>query len=527
MRGRTARVAIALAAVVGLAFTVPTGGSAQAFGFESEIVKVRADDGVELEALVLEPWGRGPHPLAVFASPWTMDWTQNVLPAVTLANKGYTVVSYVTRGFMNSGGEVGVAGPRDVRDFSEVIDWGLANTDSDPARIGAYGLSYGAGISLIAAAKDSRIKAVAALSGWYDLPASFARDKVRSLSAGKLLHSTGKEKGRLSAESDLRLSQVFQPDLPDADYQALHEWALARSPKTYLDGLNANKPAILIEQAWGETAFPPGPMLDFYNAYQGPKRVEFRPGDHAGPEIPALMGLPNGVLDPVYRWFDAFVGGADTSIVGEPNLRYKPRPVGRPFEKYSSSADAFGTPRRLHLTEDALAVPADVPTWARTIATDVDSSVSGGEAMLTQTLNTLLLEPSPFPVGAINREVAGVWTGEQAKTRTKIRGASKLHLPYTPSTAQGTLIAYILDVDVFNNARLVGYAPHTWAGATAGQPRTADFTFQPTAYDVEPGRRLAVVVDGKDTLFVDANKPGSAVTLGNTSAQPWIDIPIR
>ncbi|MCG8915978.1 hypothetical protein L6E12_09270 [Actinokineospora sp. PR83] len=528
MRGRLVRVAVAALAVLGLAFAVPTGGPASALGFDAKLQVIPVEGGVSLEALVLRPWGSGPHPLVVFISPWSMDWTQNTLPAVTLANKGYTVVSYVTRGFKNSGGEVGVASPTDVRDTSTVIDWSLANTASDATRIGVYGLSYGAGMGILAAAKDDRIKAVTALSGWYDLPASFARDGVRSASAGKLLHDSGRAGGRLSAETDLRLRQVVDPALSDADYADLVAWAEVRSPKTYLAELNANKPAILIEQAWGETAFPPGPMLDFYNAYRGPKRVEFRPGDHATPEIPALMGLPTGVLDPVYRWLDAYVAGTDRSITTEPDLQYTPRPVARGTERYTDTTSAFGTPKRYRLTENALTTStATGPAWSRSIATDTDSAVSGGQAMVTGTLQTFLLEPSPIDVSALDRAVAAVWSAEPTWTATtRIRGAAALHLPYTPSAARGTLVAYLLDIDHLGKARIIGYAPHAWANAAPGRPRAADFAFQPTAYDLDPGHRLSVVVDGKDTLFVDANQPGSGVTL-TSAGGAHLDLPVK
>ena len=68
-----------------------------------------------------------------------------------------------------------------------VIDWILANTSADPARIGSAGVSYGAGISLIASAFDPRIRAVAAMSGWTDLVDSLYGDQTRRPQAVELL----------------------------------------------------------------------------------------------------------------------------------------------------------------------------------------------------------------------------------------------------------------------------------------------------------------------------------------------------
>jgi dipeptidyl aminopeptidase/acylaminoacyl peptidase len=63
-----------------------------------------------------------------------------------------------------SGGDIETAGPKDVNDVSDVINWLLANTPSDPAHLGAAGISYGSGLSLLGSAFDSRIRAAAALS---------------------------------------------------------------------------------------------------------------------------------------------------------------------------------------------------------------------------------------------------------------------------------------------------------------------------------------------------------------------------
>lgn len=48
----------------------------------------------------------------------------------------------------------------------------IKNTNADPDRIGSSGISYGGGISLLAAAFDSRIKSVVSMSCWIDLEQS-------------------------------------------------------------------------------------------------------------------------------------------------------------------------------------------------------------------------------------------------------------------------------------------------------------------------------------------------------------------
>jgi predicted acyl esterase len=87
-------------------------------------------------------------------------------------------VSYTTRGFWNAGGVVELASPNDVKDAQHVVDWAIQNTCNDSngnlnRNVGVGGMSYGAGIGLLLAAQDSRIKAVGMLSGWFDLESCF------------------------------------------------------------------------------------------------------------------------------------------------------------------------------------------------------------------------------------------------------------------------------------------------------------------------------------------------------------------
>ncbi|MCX5231330.1 CocE/NonD family hydrolase [Streptomyces sp. NBC_00233] len=73
------------------------------------------------------------------------------------AKGGYVVLAYSQRGLAKSTGEIHVAGQQDVIDATEVVDR-LGRQDGVEAdRIGFFR----AGTSVLAAAKDQRIKAVA------------------------------------------------------------------------------------------------------------------------------------------------------------------------------------------------------------------------------------------------------------------------------------------------------------------------------------------------------------------------------
>ena len=201
--------AATIPALAGTASTAPTTG----FRF----VDITAHDGVVLKANVNESTTPAKHPAIVFVNSWGLNDLEYLAQADKLAAAGYTVLSYTTRGFWTSGGQIDTAGPLDIRDSRTVIDWMLANTTADPARIGSAGISYGAGISLISSAFDSRIQAVAAMSGWTDLVESLYGGNTRRPQAVALLQVAATLLGRPSAE----LSEVLDDYWANRDIESI------------------------------------------------------------------------------------------------------------------------------------------------------------------------------------------------------------------------------------------------------------------------------------------------------------------
>jgi fermentation-respiration switch protein FrsA (DUF1100 family) len=70
-----------------------------------------------------------------------------------------------------SGGEAVTLGALEPADLLSVIDYAARRPDVDAARIGALGLSLGGSVTILAAARDARIRAVVDDSGFSDAPA--------------------------------------------------------------------------------------------------------------------------------------------------------------------------------------------------------------------------------------------------------------------------------------------------------------------------------------------------------------------
>ena len=516
---RTASVgAVSAALLAGTALgTAPAAHAAEAASTPTvRFVDIAGDGGTVLKANVVTPAGAdgsARYPVIVLPTSWAMPQIEYLAQATKLADSGYVVVSYNSRGFWQSGGEIETGGPKDVADASKVIDWALANTPADPAKVGMAGVSYGAGISLLASAHDERIKAVVALSGWADLIESIYSGRTQHRQAAALLGGAGYLTGRPGPELQGILKDFLSSNL--AKEQEMIDWGRKRSPATYLDRINANGAAIMLGNAWGDTIFPPNQYASFYEKLRGPKRLEFRPGDHATAEATGLFGLPNDTWTNAHRWFDRHLKGVDNGIDRERPVQLKSRSTGG-YEGYPDWKSVGANERKI-------ALGGSQRIWA-----NVDSGANGGVVLLSNVLDQFLKTPPIASVPLLPRTFAGVWQSERYATAQQVRGAAKLHTTVTSTKESGTLVAYLYDVGPLGLGKLVSNAPYTFHGKTPGEPFAVDLELFATAYDVPAGHRLALVVDTVDPLYIEHNPTGAQLTFSSPAADPsYVSVPLR
>ncbi|AKF86919.1 acyl esterase [Myxococcus fulvus 124B02] len=488
-----------------------------------KFVDIPVGGGVVLKANYIAPTTPGPHPAVVFISSWGLNDLEYLAQAKALAERGYVALSYTPRGFWASGGGIDTAGPTDIADTSRVLDWLAANTPTNAARIGLSGVSYGAGISLIASGFDSRVRAVAALSGWTDLVESLYGGDTRRPQAVALLDLAARFLGRPSPELRASIDNYFA----NRDIEGIKQWGRVRSASTYVDRINANAPAILIANAYGDSIFAPNQLVAFFNQLTGPKRLELAPGDHAVVEATGLVGLPNPVWTSVTRWLDQHVAGIDTGISNEPPLIL--RTYDGDVEGYSSWAAVSSSTQRLGLGAirllDGTGTLGGAPSTsgARTLWGGVDTTADAGVPLLTNGLQALTGIPPVVWLPGVNRLRAGVWTSPPSSRELALRGTATLRLRITPTTASGTMVAYLYDA-VGGFGGLITHVPLSWHGATPGTPLDLDLVFPATAYDIPAWHSLALVVDTEDPLYFGANTLNATLTVGGPS---WLDLPLR
>lgn len=529
---RPGRARVALVAVLALLASLAFTGSASAAP-TLRFFDITASDGVVLKANAYEPDSShvGPRPAVVLISSWGLNDAEYLAQARWFAEQGYVALSYTTRGFWFSGGSIETAGPKDVADLRSAIDWMLANTRADASRIGAAGISYGSGISLLGAGADSRIRAVAAMSTWTDLVASLFGNQTRHKQAAGLLDLAGTLTGRPSAE----LRSVLDDFYANRNIPGLTAFAQPRSAKNVVSQINANGPAILMANAYGDSLFEPNQLRDLYNQLTVPKRLELRPGDHAIPELSGILGIQNDVWTNVRRWFDRHLRGADNGIQSENPVVLQLRGGSGAYESYPTWSAQSSSSLKLGLSDihwwsgEGDLTSGTQSGWSDGVPGGLGTIADGGAVLLTNGWEALTGNPPYVWMPAVSRIDGNIWQSSYFSSAKRIRGAVKLRLTMKSSkSGQSTIVAYLYDVDALGNADLITHVPFTARGIAANQSIAVDTEFPSTTWDVPAGHRVTLVVDTEDPLYADSQPAFSTVTLSSPSSAPSaITLPLR
>ncbi|MFC0622907.1 CocE/NonD family hydrolase [Kribbella deserti] len=509
----------------------PATARTQAAGFAVQYERIPGWSGTAIGAVVLTPTGQGsgPFPLVVMPSSWGVPNVEYVGQGAKLAKAGFQVISYSSRGFWDSAGGIDIAGPPTIADVSAVIDWADTNTPADTTRVAAVGISYGAGASLLAAARDPRIKAVGALSGWADLIASLNPHDTVNFQAVAALLALGNITGRPGPEM-ASLQKKFVTGQIDAAIAEAKAIAPIRSASTMVDKINANGTAVFLANAFEDSIFPPTQYTDFFTRLTVPKRLHFAHGDHATPEVTGAIGLPNETWDELAGWLRHHLTGAANGADAKPPVQLKSqRGTWRGYPDWAS----VGTPRTSYLTKPAglsrtggLA-GAPVSGWSNRIGAGVPTVADSGIVLVSGALQGLLSIPTGVATPLVDRSFAGVWAGPTYSSKTVVNGSPQVHVTVTPSAADTTLFAYLYDVDALGFGSLMAHKPYGLVDAVPGQPKTIDFRLEATSWEVPAGHRLVLVLDTVDPRYRGLSKVGSSVTFTSPASDPaWFRVPI-
>ncbi|WP_194852767.1 CocE/NonD family hydrolase [Nocardia sp. SYP-A9097] len=531
MRGRLlGGVAAAALIVAGGALWVSPASAVPVPGAQATTLFIPGAGGVMMNAVITAPPDLAAHRNSLVLQPsgWGMPAVGSIGSAYKLASgEGFVSIEYTARGMYLSGGEVDLFGEKDAEDASAIIDWAIANLNIDPERIAIAGGSYGAGMSLIAAAHDPRIKAIVA-----DSPPGDAGEALSP-------NGTPKTGGPVALALAGVATNRFSPELVKYGLDAIvnhNSGAFYAMPNRYLlanaiPNLNANGTAVFLAHDWQDSLLPVGPIYDMFDQLTGPKMLYVVPGDHStGGGAGGVAGLPNSIWDAGIRWLDHYVNGADNGIDGEPAVNIQPANTvsllsdPSAFVHFPSVEAARAAGRELPLSAPSGGVMgADSgESWSQALISAPTTSVAA-VPYVTGSLAQLGLAPA-IPLGTVDRNAAGVWSTAPFANGGVVSGSPHLRITAAPAGPDLTMIGILYDESPDGTGKNISYWPITRHGLTPGAPDVMEWDLAPTYWNLAPGHRLTLTVTTQDPIPFESSTPmGSTVVLSSPSV---VELPV-
>ncbi|MBM4252848.1 MAG: alpha/beta fold hydrolase [Deltaproteobacteria bacterium] len=476
-------------------------------GYTERHHRIAMADGTKLGTSIFTPDPvsfPGKRPAILMGSSWALNEWEYDGPAREFARDGYVVLNFAPRGFGISGGRVGVASGRDIQDISELIDWLVTNTPTDGTKIAMAGVSYGAGLGLLAAAHDERIKAVVALSGWGNLIEALAPNESGRQVAMSLLVGSGTLFGRL----DPQLYQLVDDLKQHRNVDTLRAWARVRSPLTYIDRLNARGVAIMIGNSYQDSLFPPNQVREFYEKLTGPKMLYMDHGIHAVSAVPGMFGMPSEIWFDVHAWFDYHLLGKESEVIKRPPVSFGTdhgREYYAQIPQPSSAESAVFRLKTLNKVvpkETPSSRESHIPSVVIRLIGNIDSAATSGIPLLSDAADAYLRLPVMQAISFINKSHAAIYLSEPMGITTNIRGMPRVTVNLEPHRGPVQLASYLYDVDRNNIGRLITHGIYSRYEPNPSPASVSTDMFM-AAYDVPAGHRIAIAIDTRDPLYVD------------------------
>lgn len=457
---------------------------AAAEGERVEQVTIESFDGTLLAATLFAPADADEDnrvPFVLMTHGWAGSRTSTFTGRVAdLVGAGYGVLTWDSRGFGASGGEVMLNDPSyEGRDVSVLIDWLVANAPvameapKDPV-IGMSGGSYAGGIQLLAAAFDARIDVIAPEITWNDLAHSLAPNDVVKTQWVSLLFGGGAATSCSAGHSVSATPSGCQTSALARYYatvmatngatEEVRDALARRSPATYMDSIEV--PALIV-QGFPDTLFDVDQAVANYEGIKAngaPVKLWLYDGGHAGPGTQS--GLISGV---VIDWFDCHLQTpSDCSRVG-PAVEYYAGGAWRASAAWPPAGDAG--------VATVAGIPplfaAPMPTgnqgqWVVPLETspETDRTLVAGRAVVSFEATATTQTPAVLHAALGVRNAAGAVTRVDAQTQpVRIEGdgvarAYEIELVSVAAAAEPgqTLVLTLTTSDpAYNNARGAGF----------------------------------------------------------------------
>ncbi|MFJ4655821.1 CocE/NonD family hydrolase [Nocardia sp. NPDC088792] len=495
-------------------------------GGQATTIFVPGADGIQLNAVITAPPDLAAHknPLVLQPSGWGMPSVGSIGSAYKLSStKGFVSIEYTARGMYLSGGQVDMLGEKDAEDASAVIDWAIANLNVDPDRIAIAGGSYGAGLSLIAAAHDPRIKAIVADSPPGDIGEALSPNGTPKTGGPVALALAGVATNRFSPDVVRRgLDAIVNHDAGAFD-SLPNRYLLAQA----IPQLNAHGTAVLLAHDWQDSLLPVGPSYALFDQLTTPKMLFLVPGDHSTGGGPGqVAGLPNPIWDAGIRWLDHYVNGVDNGIDQEPVVNIQPADEpGGSFVHRDSVAEAAITGRDFTLSAPGGGVLGADPaeSWSQPMTSEPTTAVAA-IPYVTGSLAQLGLAPA-LPLASVDRNCAAVWRSEPFSNGAVLSGIPSVRLTVSPSSPDLTMIGILYDEAPDGSGKVISYWPITRHALIPGRAARFDWDLAPIYWNLAAGHRLTLTVTTQDPVPFESSTPLGSVNVFDSPST--VELPLR
>ena len=443
-------------------------------------VEIESFDGTTIVATLYEPDVDEPQPAVLSTHGWGGTRADREPLARFYASHGYVVMTYDSRGFGESGGQVDVDGPNSVGDTQELLSVlasrpNVVTDGEDDPRVAMDGFSYGGGIQLNTAAVDDRIDALIPRWAWHDLAYSNAPNGVlKSGWAGPLFVS-----GRMNGELDPEFLQLAGPALQSGDpSEELLAYYRERSPVSKIGDITT--PTLTVS-GWHDRLFWVNEALLNWEGILNndvDSRLLLYDGGHDFEGAPSSEVQTTYIEESVLAWLDTHLrdgdGASDLPTVS----------VYREASDSFESADTF-PPEGFETATFALGDAVDSPFF-------------------------MLGNGTGFGASTLSFD----FTVEEA---TDVMGVPRLTLPVSAAGGSANVFAALQKVDTDGNATVLKDQVAAGRAGAAG-PLELDLVAVETT--LQAGESLRVTVTLRDGELVDVPVPGVTSDLFEESETP-------
>ena len=247
--------------------------------------------------------------------------------AVEAWRRGYWVVSYDSRGFGSSDGQVRLMDPEhEVRDVSSVINWiesslpRLHRDAEGKPYLGMLGESYGGGATILGSMMDARIDAIVPITTWYDLPTAFAPNDLVKSHWAFLLFSFGNINSFF--DFDMMFEDAYLDMFDGYMNETVRQDMAVRSPSFYCDQGKTVQADALFIQGFSDALFDVSQGYDNWQcalrSHHDARLLAILDGHKAMWPVQSWSGMPLyntqpnmtcdeqsfELKDAIVRWFD-------------------------------------------------------------------------------------------------------------------------------------------------------------------------------------------------------------------------------